>query len=42
MFPYAAGQGTRLLDGVHVHQLDLISSTRLPNGVLDLQYRRHR
>ena len=43
LFPYVAGEGTRLFDGVpKSYQLDLLSSTASSNGVLELKYRRHR
>ncbi len=43
LFPYVAGEGTRLFDGVpRSYQLDLVSSTASSNGILELQYRRHR
>ena len=43
MFPYVAGEGTRLFDGVpKSYQLDLISSTPSSSGIIELQYRRHR
>ena len=43
MFPYVAGEGTRLFDGVpRSYQLDLVSSTPSRNGIVELQYRRHR
>jgi dihydrofolate reductase len=43
MFPYIAGEGTRLFDGVpRSYQLDLISSTPSGSGILELVYRRHR
>jgi len=43
MFPYVAGEGTRLFDGVPKdYQLDLVSSTALPSGILELRYGRHR
>ncbi len=43
MFPYVAGEGTRLFDGVpRSYQLDLISSVPSTNGIVELQYRRHR
>ena len=43
MFPYVAGEGTRLFDGVpRSYQLDLVSSTASSSGKLELQYRRHR
>lgn len=43
LFPYVAGEGTRLFDGVpKSYRLDLVSSTASRNGILELQYRRHR
>ena len=43
MFPYVAGEGTRLFDGVpRSYQLDLVSSTASRSGILELRYRRHR
>ena len=43
MFPYVAGEGTRLFDGVpKSYRLDLVSSTASRSGILELQYRRHR
>jgi dihydrofolate reductase len=43
MFPYVAGEGTRLFDGVPTsYQLDLVSSTPSRSGILELQYSRHR
>ena len=43
MFPYIAGEGTRLFDGSpRSYQLDLVSSTASANGILELVYRRHR
>ena len=43
MFPYVAGEGTRLFDGVpSSYQLDLVSSAASSYGTLDLHYRRHR
>ena len=43
MFPYIAGEGTRLFDGVpSSYQLDLVSSSASKNGVIELRYRRHR
>ena len=43
MFPYVAGEGTRLFDGVPKdYQLDLVSSTALSSGIVELQYGRHR
>jgi dihydrofolate reductase len=43
LFPYVAGEGTRLFDGVpKSYRLDLVSSTASRSGILELQYRRHR
>ena len=43
LYPYVAGEGTRLFDGgPKSYQLDLVSSTASGNGVVELQYRRHR
>ncbi|MFL5937167.1 MAG: dihydrofolate reductase family protein [Gaiellaceae bacterium] len=43
LFPYVAGEGTRLFDGVpRSYALDLISSTPSSNGIVELVYRRHR
>ena len=43
MFPYVSGQGTRLFDGVpSSYELELISATPSPSGILELQYRRPR
>jgi dihydrofolate reductase len=43
LFPYVAGEGTRLFDGVpNGYQLDLVSSTPSSSGIIDLRYRRHR
>jgi dihydrofolate reductase len=43
LFPYVAGEGTRLFDGVpSSYRLDLVSSTASGNGIVELQYRRHR
>ena len=43
MFPYVAGEGTRLFDGVpRSYRLDLVSSTATSSGILELRYRRHR
>jgi hypothetical protein len=42
LFPYVAGEGTRLFDGVpRSYRLDLVSSTASSNGIVELQYRRH-
>jgi dihydrofolate reductase len=43
MFPYIAGEGTRLFDGVPAsYQLDLVSSMPSSGGILEVLYRRHR
>ena len=43
LFPYVAGEGTRLFDGVpSSYRLDLVSSTASSTGIVELQYRRHR
>jgi dihydrofolate reductase len=43
LFPYVAGEGTRLFDGVpKSYQLDLVSSAASSSGIVELQYRRHR
>ena len=43
LFPYVAGEGTRLFDGVpKSYRLDLVSSTASSSGIVELQYRRHR
>jgi dihydrofolate reductase len=43
MFPYVAGEGTRLFEDVpKSYQLDLVSSTAWSNGTVGLHYRRHR
>jgi dihydrofolate reductase len=43
MFPYVAGEGTRLFDGVpRSYRLDLVSSAASPSGIVELRYRRHR
>jgi dihydrofolate reductase len=43
LFPYLAGEGTRLFDDVgKSRQLDLVSSTVFDNGTIGLEYRRHR
>src|SRR5688572_19620782 len=43
MFPYVAGEGTRLFDGVpRSYRLDLVSSTASRSGIVELHYRRHR
>ncbi|KAA9157431.1 deaminase [Amycolatopsis acidicola] len=45
LFPYVAGEGTRLFDGFpKSYRLDLVSSTpsRTGSGIVELCYRRHR
>jgi dihydrofolate reductase len=43
LFPYVAGEGTRLFDGVpESYRLDLVYSTASSSGIVELQYRRHR
>jgi dihydrofolate reductase len=43
MFPYVAGEGTRLFDGVpRSYGLDLVSSTPSRSGIVELVYRRPR
>src|SRR5215212_6477418 len=43
LFPYVAGEGTRLFDGVpSSYRLDLVSSTPSRSGIVELRYRRHR
>ncbi len=43
LFPYVAGEGTRLFEGVPTtYRLDLVSSTASSSGIVELQYRRHR
>ena len=43
MFPYVAGEGTRLFDGVpRSYALDLVSSAASSGGIVELQYRRPR
>ena len=43
MFPYVAGEGTRLFDGVpRSYRLDLVSSTASRSGIVELRYRRPR
>jgi dihydrofolate reductase len=43
LYPYVAGEGTRLFEGVpSSYQLDLVSSAASSNGIVTLQYRRHR
>ena len=43
LFPYVAGEGTRLFDGVpKSYQLDLVSSSASSSGIVELRYRRPR
>jgi dihydrofolate reductase len=43
MFPYVAGEGTRLFDGdLKSYALELVSSTPSPGGIVELRYRRPR
>jgi dihydrofolate reductase len=43
LYPYVADEGTLLFDDVpKSYRLDLVSSTASSNGVVELQYRRHR
>lgn len=43
LHPYVAGEGTRLFDDVpKSYRLDLVSNTAFSNGIVGLQYRRHR
>lgn len=43
LFPYVAGEGTRLFDGAPTsYRLDLVATTASTNGILGLRYRRHR
>jgi dihydrofolate reductase len=43
LFPYVAGEGTRLFDGVpSSYALDLVSSMPSTNGIVELRYRRQR
>lgn len=43
LHPYVVGLGTRLFDDVpRSYRLDLVSSTEFSNGIVGLQYRRHR
>ena len=43
LFPYVAGEGTRLFDGVPAsYRLDLVSNTASSNGIIELRFRRHR
>ena len=43
VFPYIAGEGTRIFDGVpQSYALELISNTASANGIMELRYRRRR
>lgn len=43
LFPYVAGEGTRLFEGVpRSYPLDVVSSTVSTSGIVELRYRRHR
>jgi dihydrofolate reductase len=43
LFPYVAGKGTRLFDGVpSSYELQLVSSVPSPGGIVELRYRRPR
>ena len=43
LYPYIAGEGTRLFDGdLKAFQLDLVASPAPSRGIIELQYRRHR
>src|SRR6185436_8538261 len=43
LFPYVAGEGTRLFEGVpSSYQLDLVSSAPSSGGIVELRYRRSR
>ena len=43
LFPYAAGEGTQLFDGVpKSYRFELVSSTASCSGIVELRYRRHR
>ena len=43
LFPYVAGEGSRLFDGVpKSYALELVSTTASRSGIVELQYRRHR
>ena len=43
MFPYVAGEGTRLFDGVpRSYRLELASNAASGNGIVELRYRRPR
>ena len=43
VFPYIAGEGTRVFDGFpKSYRFDLVSGTASASGIMELQYRRHR
>jgi dihydrofolate reductase len=43
VYPYVAGEGTRLFDGVpSSYALELVSSAASSSGIVELRYRRHR
>ena len=43
LFPYLAGEGTRLFDDAgKSRQLDQVSAIAWSNGTIELEYRRHR
>jgi dihydrofolate reductase len=43
VYPYIAGEGTRLFDGTPTaYRLDLVSSTATNSGIVELRYLRHR
>ncbi len=43
LFPYVAGEGTRLFVGIPTsYQLDLVSSNASSSGIVELRYLRHR
>ena len=43
LFPYVAGEGTRLFEDVpRSYRLDLVSNTASRSGIVELVYRRHR
>jgi dihydrofolate reductase len=43
LFPYVAGEGTRLFDGGPTsYRLDLVSTTASSSGIVELRYQRHR
>jgi dihydrofolate reductase len=43
LHPYVAGEGTRLFDGFPAsYRMELVAATEFNNGIVGLQYRRHR